>query len=132
MNSSHSPTLCLSSLLLPAVILRLASTAYTWGEGDGEVAVVIEKIGSNERVVSTTLQSNPMSALGIVMIHIHYDKQVYSLVVCVNYYNHNMENKSTNCKYACIILIEFFLPCNNDLPLSGTDVPLCIFWIFDA
>jgi hypothetical protein len=45
------------------VIVRLGSTAYTWSEGDGEVAVVIEKIGSNERVISASLQAEPMTAL---------------------------------------------------------------------
>ena len=45
-----------------AVVLRLASTVYTWSEGDGEVTVVIEKIGVNERIVSTSLQVNPITA----------------------------------------------------------------------
>ena len=34
------------------VILRLEQTNYTWNEGAGEVSVVIELIGINERVVS--------------------------------------------------------------------------------
>ena len=46
------------------VILRLEQTNYTWNEGAGEVSVAIELIGINERVVSTTLQVNPMTASG--------------------------------------------------------------------
>ena len=57
--------------ILPAVIVRLGSTAYTWSEGDGEVAVVIEKIGSNERVISASLQAEPMTALGKINVT-HY------------------------------------------------------------
>ncbi|CAI8022690.1 Endothelin-converting enzyme 1 [Geodia barretti] len=53
------------------VIVRLGSTAYTWSEGDGEVAVVIEKIGSNERVISASLQAEPMTALGKINVT-HY------------------------------------------------------------
>jgi hypothetical protein len=46
------------------VILRLASTAYTWSEGDGVVTVVIEKIGTNERNISACLQADPQTARG--------------------------------------------------------------------
>ena len=56
---------CVCSLSLSlAVTVRLSSTAYTWSEGDGEVAIMVEKIGSNERVISATLQADPMTALG--------------------------------------------------------------------
>ena len=46
------------------MILRLASTAYTWSEGDGVVTVVIEKIGTNERNISACLQADPQTARG--------------------------------------------------------------------
>ena len=46
------------------VILRLEQTNYTWNEGAGAVSVLIELIGVNERVASTTLQVNPMTASG--------------------------------------------------------------------
>ena len=60
------PSLSLS--LSVAVILRLAQTVYTWSERDGEVAVVIEKIGSNERVITTSLFINPITARGVTLI----------------------------------------------------------------
>ena len=47
------------------VTLRLGETSYTWSEGAGVVTVVIELIGTSERVISTTLQASPMSALGM-------------------------------------------------------------------
>lgn len=47
-----------------AVIVRLSSTTYTWTEGDGEVTVLIEKIGTNERSISASLQTHSRSAKG--------------------------------------------------------------------
>ena len=47
-----------------AVIVRLSSTTYTWTEGDGEVTVLIEKIGTNERSISASLETHPRSAKG--------------------------------------------------------------------
>ena len=46
-------------------MLRLGETSYTWSERAGVVTVVIELIGTSERVISATLQASPMSALGM-------------------------------------------------------------------
>ena len=51
-------------VLLTAVVIQLSTTAYTWSEGDGEVVIVMEKIGTAERDVTATLQAVSLTAEG--------------------------------------------------------------------
>ena len=54
------------------VQFQFSSSNYTWNEGDGEVAVEIQKVGVAEVTVSASLQVSPGTAQGEVKMQVNY------------------------------------------------------------